>query len=424
MGKLKSNSLILFVFICSLSCSNSDEDNNAPENSVADFEITLEGEYPPVIIATTNLSSDADSYRWTFGAESGYILDRTSNPTSPTWTYVHPGTYNIILSVELDGETYIKNKEIVIEENPNVYWTKQISGTSEFLNCLYFINENKGFVGGENSTLLKTIDGGETWEDIPIDGDWSILDIHFPSDNVGYVVGKPSLSSADDLILKTTDGGITWEQLPFNNLSYSAPQSVYFLNEQTGFIGSSSDNNYRMLKTDDGGGSWQIVADIEGSFSIRDIIFTNNSIGYALGIGNSSYIFKTINEGTTWQKIYTSPAENIRLLDITLSENEVFSTVSGNNDRIIAGENQLEKAFSNSYIESALVGISFTESSGFGIASSGDFIIFTEDYGERWGQMSLPNDYPESGGAVYIQTLSNSLAYAVGEQGVIMKYAK
>ncbi len=35
---------------------------------------------------------------------------------------------------------------------------------------VYFVNDQKGFIGGNNSFFLKTVDGGSTWSSINIPG--------------------------------------------------------------------------------------------------------------------------------------------------------------------------------------------------------------------------------------------------------------
>ena len=42
----------------------------------------------------------------------------------------------------------------------DVIWQSQISGTTNPLHSVYFINEDTGWVVGDNGTILKTSDGG------------------------------------------------------------------------------------------------------------------------------------------------------------------------------------------------------------------------------------------------------------------------
>ncbi len=60
------------------------------------------------------------------------------------------------------------------------------------------------FATGQRGHILFSDDGGNTWQQAEVPVRSSILDISFPSENIGYAVGH------EGVILKTTDGGKTW----------------------------------------------------------------------------------------------------------------------------------------------------------------------------------------------------------------------
>jgi photosystem II stability/assembly factor-like uncharacterized protein len=45
-------------------------------------------------------------------------------------------------------------------------WSLLSSGITEDLNSVFFINNNTGFVTSINGTILKTVNGGRTWQRI------------------------------------------------------------------------------------------------------------------------------------------------------------------------------------------------------------------------------------------------------------------
>ena len=70
-----------------------------------------------------------------------------------------------------------------------------------------FINDDIGWIAGDNGTLLKTVDGGENWNTIQLDEDWDISMIDFINDSIGWAIGSISVDGPDPaLILKTTNG--------------------------------------------------------------------------------------------------------------------------------------------------------------------------------------------------------------------------
>ena len=46
---------------------------------------------------------------------------------------------------------------------PQSGWIEQVSGTTQNLTSIFFTDINNGFIIGNAGTLLKTTDGGTTW---------------------------------------------------------------------------------------------------------------------------------------------------------------------------------------------------------------------------------------------------------------------
>ncbi|HDS06027.1 MAG TPA: hypothetical protein ENO05_00240, partial [Bacteroides sp.] len=62
-----------------------------------------------------------------------------------------------------------------------------------------FRNDSVGLMMGDNATILKSVDGGETWDDVNIEVQLPIRDFQFIGDTVVYAVGGQTLiRSADD----------------------------------------------------------------------------------------------------------------------------------------------------------------------------------------------------------------------------------
>ena len=72
------------------------------------------------------------------------------------------------------------------------------------LNSVYFLNPQMGWVVGEYGTVIKTTDGGKTWEKLKSGTGNTLLEVDFFDQNFGFAVGL------DATILKTVDGGKTW----------------------------------------------------------------------------------------------------------------------------------------------------------------------------------------------------------------------
>jgi len=165
------------------------------------------------------------------------------------------------------------------------------------LDCIYFPSKDTGYAVGENATIMKTIDGGLNWnyQNSGILTDFEITSVFFTDNNTGYVspVNGPST-----VFLKTTDGGTTWQNISNNSVNGWA---IYFSSKYVGYTISSS-----IFKTIDGGLNWNEFP-IPGNF-YGSLYFLNDSLGYSAGFegvgdscNNNTSIIKTIDGGLTWQ---------------------------------------------------------------------------------------------------------------------------
>ena len=44
-------------------------------------------------------------------------------------------------------------------------WAKQPAGTMAWLRSVFFLDQNRGWAAGSKGTLLRTDDGGKTWQE-------------------------------------------------------------------------------------------------------------------------------------------------------------------------------------------------------------------------------------------------------------------
>ena len=92
--------------------------------------------------------------------------------------------------------------------NGGTTWTNVSIGTMEFLNSVYFLNENKGYVVDDGGNIFKTVNGGLTWSN-DSSGTWTGLNsVFFTDSTTGYVVGN------NGIILKIGDGGSVFIKEP------------------------------------------------------------------------------------------------------------------------------------------------------------------------------------------------------------------
>jgi photosystem II stability/assembly factor-like uncharacterized protein len=150
-----------------------------------------------------------------------------------------------------------------------INWTPYDTGTEGPFEAIYFISQFDGWMVSRDGQILKTSDGGETWEDenSRFQYEYDLYSVFFLDDSTGWNCG------GGGLIAKTTDGGKTWEtQHTDQNTLYQ----IKFINSSYGFaVGSRED----ILFTNDGGRTWNnrvITSDFAPVMKSIALIDTNN----------------------------------------------------------------------------------------------------------------------------------------------------
>jgi len=115
---------------------------------------------------------------------------------------------------------------------------------------VFFVNENTGYIAGENGRFAKTLNGGANWASYNISTNFPVNTIHFFDENTGYIA-SPNYNSSDSGCLKrTTDGGITWQNM--RNIALEGIYKIYFLDNLTGWATGYGNGN-GLMKTITGG---------------------------------------------------------------------------------------------------------------------------------------------------------------------------
>lgn len=125
-------------------------------------------------------------------------------------------------------------------------WDSLYTGMPNSLSSAQFFENGKGFIFGCCGAFFRTSNFGNHWEHdtVYLTRGWALEDCYFSNDISGWSVGEYGS------IVRTTDGGTSWETLPFNNNSITF-KSVKFVNNQTGWIVGTEGT---ILKTTNGGG--------------------------------------------------------------------------------------------------------------------------------------------------------------------------
>lgn len=178
--------------------------------------------------------------------------------------------------------------KILATTNSGINWTQQITGITNDLTTIFFLNSVTGWAAGSAGVILRTTTGGVLWSPYYSGTNQNLEGCHFISSLVGWVVGY------NGAILKTTDGGLYWVSKQSGTTAWL--NSACFVNYNTGWVsGGIYSGNGQVLRTTNGGDNWTLQTIPAGSAWIADVHFMNSTLGW--GVGRNGTIISTTNGG-------------------------------------------------------------------------------------------------------------------------------
>jgi len=205
---------------------------------------------------------------------------------------------------------------VMISRSPVLagYWEFQDSGTTENLYDICFVDEYHGWAVGGKSTIIRTTDGGNTWErlDYTEEG-FTFKCVEFVNVLTGYMIGDDWSAENPTYtykVLYTRDGGVSWEDRTPSNEDYAHFRDLAVIDENTCWVTAELGIRGRILHTKDGGKSWEIQYIDQHSYphTFHGIDFIDYDTGWALNAIYSdmygpTYCYKTENGGAEWTEI-------------------------------------------------------------------------------------------------------------------------
>jgi len=160
---------------------------------------------------------------------------------------------------------------------------------------LYFLNKDSGWVCGNGNKVLRTRNGGITFDSGYVSSNW-LYDMHFKDANTGFVTTQGA-------VFKTTNGGSTW----FYSLYLTDTRifwKISFVENTFGWVAAYNENGIH--RTTNFGVSWDLVSTyVSGMFGV---CFVNKDTGFIGGLTN--WLFKTTDGGYNWARENTSTNNN------------------------------------------------------------------------------------------------------------------
>jgi photosystem II stability/assembly factor-like uncharacterized protein len=200
-------------------------------------------------------------------------------------------------------------------------WVGLNSGTSQHIGGVDYISPFIAFAvgmrdppGTGTGTILRTINGGQSWVRQASGVNAEFNAVSFSDVNNGIAVGYPSF------IVHTTNSGTNWVQQtsPTNQTLID----VDMIDTSHAFICGDQ----VILYTSNGGTNWQIQNTPLG-YVFADIDFINQTT--ATTVSSSGLILRTTNTGTYWTIQYSGVLDQIRSIDFIDVNNGIAITQFG-----------------------------------------------------------------------------------------------
>jgi len=157
--------------------------------------------------------------------------------------------------------------------------------------------------GREQSVILRTSDGGRTWERQLVDPNSWFYDIFFLDDQTGWVCGYHGL------ILKSTDAGRSWKKQQTPARSSLALLRIQFVDKDRGW---AMGEDGVVLRTTDGGTLWEL-SKVPGRGKLRSLHFSNGATGWV--VGEDAEADRSTNGGLIWESLGRRIRSGLPMLD-------------------------------------------------------------------------------------------------------------
>ncbi len=291
----------------------------------------------------------------------------------------------------------------------------RIAPADQDLNAVYFLDDKRGWVGGDNGFLIRTEDGGQRWVRQAVQTTAAINDIYFRDKEAGFLI-------AGNAIFATRDNGVRWSEvrrfLPneFDGADIEL-YSVRFSSKKKGWVVGSVSKRERvidsiLLYTDNAGETWQRQR-APSRLELIHIDFANDKRGWIAGANGT--ILNTVDGGASWTKQETGTTATIFHIDF---RNDKRGLAVGERGTILrtmdSGATWTPVAVS---AKSTLLNVQYVnEDRCWAVGRSGT-ILRSDDGGLTWLEQQSGTKQN-----LYSLYIVKKIGWAVGGGGMVLRY--
>jgi photosystem II stability/assembly factor-like uncharacterized protein len=183
------------------------------------------------------------------------------------------------------------SNKIYRSEDGGRRWEAKAVNTGGFsLESITFVQARYGWAVGAG-IVLHTDNGGETWRQLTHLTDSHLNEVKFVNAQVGYAAGQTEWGCE---VLRTINGGRSWQKI------YEAPRAGYVFGIATlgERIAVAAINDSHLIRTEDAGATWHIID--SGLTGAASVTFTSNGVGWL--VGRRGGFYRSTDQGKTWAR--------------------------------------------------------------------------------------------------------------------------
>jgi photosystem II stability/assembly factor-like uncharacterized protein len=324
-----------------------------------------------------------------------------ANAISSKMTGLTPGTLYHVRGKATNslGSSYSEDNTFITPDMPENWEVNSIDNFNWiFITDVSFANKDIGFAVAGGMYILKTTNGGKTWDSKD----------NYYAQQIFCIDTNTVFALLNYDILKTTNGGVTW-----TNQNISSPfglVNLFFTNADTGII---IGGNGTILRTIDGGITW--TSQNSGvSDNLYNICFVNSNIGYV--VGDHGIILKTTDAGISWNKQNSGTSNYLQAVCFVDSSNGYVTTGNVDGKFLKTTNGGISWDLYNTGANEYILDISFMDiNHGIAVGPNG-LILLTTDQGMTW-ETQKSGTY----NGLYAVAKAGDNWVIVGDHGTILK---
>ncbi|WP_421656278.1 photosynthesis system II assembly factor Ycf48 [Leptothermofonsia sp. ETS-13] len=273
-------------------------------------------------------------------------------------------------------------------------------------------NPQHGWLVGTNSTLMETLDGGNTWKPytLELDQAYRLTSVSFLGDE-GWVVGQPSI------LLHTVDGGKSWSRVPLSEKLPGAPNTIVALGplsaEMTTSVGA-------IYQTTDGGRNWKAMVE-EAVGVIRNI--SRSPDGKYVAVSSRGNFYSTWKPGQpAWEPHNRNSSRRVQNMGFT-ADGRLWMLARGGQIQFTDQENTgewqdpINPEFATSW---GLLDLAYRTPNEVWVAGGSGNLLRSLDGGLTWEKDTAVEDVPSN--FYKILFFGSDQGFVMGQKGVLLKY--